>query len=754
MRNLILIFSLSIFCYTVALPQISGRVVDSQTGAGLQGATILSDNDLRASTNADGYFSLALKNEDRLSLRISFVGYAPKLLEVSKTSSLLLIEMDPEIQTIQEIIVTVSGITESLLNSTGSVSSLSLQNLQFHNSLVLNDAVNQVPGLNMSGGGYNTNRLTIRGIGSRSPYGSNRIRAYLNDIPLTTGDGTTSIEEIDIAAMGRIEVLKGPSSAVYGSGLGGAIRMWSLQPTDDDFSFTLSSEAGSFGAFRSFVRAGHKSEKGSQSLFYSNSRTDGFRQNSRYSRNSLLFTSNRSLRNTGFKFTLIYTGVEAQIPSSVNLSSFNSDPRLAAPNWLAVKGFEKYGKLLAGISADTQLKPDLSNKLSIFTSFSDPYESRPFNIIDEKSMSAGIQDQIHLSHGKFEIVAGAEVFLEGYNWKIFETVLGEQGELLADNREKRFYLNTYALTRFKPGKNFTAEFGLNLNVLNYSLDDFFAGDSTDLGGDYRYDPVLSPRLGINYRMGPQSSLHASAGHGFSAPSPEETLLPDGQINTGLKPETGWNFDTGIRGKIHSGRLSYDLTAYYIALSDLLVTKRISEEIFTGINAGKTNHLGIEALLSLEVLSPTIREEFELGFTSSFSVSKNSFIDFTDNDISYSGNSLPGIPSATLYNEMQMKLFSAYGIIVTHRFTGKQFMNDSNTSENGGWQIIDFRLSYSGKIGERQHRIQIYGGVKNLFDTNYAGMILVNAPSFGGAAPRYYYPALPRNYFGGVILEFL
>ncbi len=753
MRNLILTFTLSILCSSAALSQLSGRVIDSQTGAGLPGATILSDNDLRASTNADGYFSLPLKNEDRVNLRISFVGYAPKIFEVSKSPSSLVLEMDPEIQTIQEIIVTVSGITESLLNSTGSVSSLTLQNLQVHNSIVLNDAINQVPGLNMSGGGYNTNRLTIRGIGSRSPYGSNRIRAYLNDIPLTTGDGATSIEEIDIAAIGRIEVLKGPSSAVYGSGLGGAIRMWSLQPSDDDFSFAFSSEAGSFGAFRSYLRAGHKSEKGAQSLFYSNSRSEGFRQNSRYTRNSLLFSSTRNLRNTGLKFSLLYTGVEAQIPSSVNLSSFSSDPRLAAPNWLAVKGFEQYRKLLAGISADTQLKPGLSNKLSVFTSFSDPYESRPFNILDENSASAGVQDHIHISRGKFEIVAGAEAFLEGFNWKIFETLQGEQGALLADNREKRFYLNTFALTRFKPEKNFTAEFGLNLNVLNYSLKDFFTGDSVDLGGKYRYNPVLSPRLGINYRLGSQSSLHASAGHGFSAPSLEETLLPDGQINTGLKPETGWNFDTGIRGKSLFGRFSYDFTAYYIALSNLLVTQRISEEIFSGINAGKTKHIGFESFMSMEVFSPSIREKHELILTSSFSVSKNSFVDFIDDNISYSGNSLPGIPSSTFYNEIRLKLFSAYGIMMTHRFSGNQFMNDSNTSEYGGWQTIDLRLSFSRQIGEKQHRIQVYGGMKNLTDANYAGMILVNAPSFGGAAPRYYYPALPRNYFGGVTLEF-
>ncbi len=741
------------FISTVALAQISGRVFDLQTGAGLEGSTVITNTGLATISNTDGYFTFDPANGSIKNLQISYVGYKPLSIDISGKQVSVMAGLEPDPRAIQELVISVSGLPGSIRRSTGSVSSLTHQNLQVHNGMVLNDAINQVPGLYMAGGGYNTNRLIIRGIGSRSPYSSNRIRAYLDFIPLTSGDGTTTIEDIDIASISRIEVLKGPSSAAYGSGLGGAIRLYSYQPEDDRLSLKINFEAGSFGTYRSFIRSGYKSDKGTISLVYSNSRSAGYRQNSRFLRNSLLFSSGRNFNQTGLKFILLYTDVEAEIPSSVTLTSFTSDPKLAAPNWLAINGYEQYKKLLMGVSSETNVKPGLFNRSAVFVSLSDPYESRPFNILDENSKSAGFSEHLHLTTGKFEFMAGGEVFLEGFNWRVFETIGGEQGNLMADNREKRFYLNTSTLARYKPGNKFTAEIGLSMNILNYSLEDLFIADSLDLSGKYSYEPTFSPRLGINYLTGRDISLHASVGHGFSAPSLEETLLPGGQINTALKPETGWNFDAGIRGNAISRKISYDFTLYHIALSNLLVTRRISEEIFSGINAGKTSHSGLETMIRVNLLSPEFKDKTELTLTSSLTASINSFNDFSDNNTDYSGKKLPGIPSTILNNTLRLKFLKSLEFTILHKFTGRQFINDSNSNDYESWQITDLRLDYTINIGQKNQTIHFYGGVKNLFDKNFAGMILVNAPSFGGAEPRYYYPGLPRNYFLGISIDF-
>jgi len=85
--------------------------------------------------------------------------------------------------------------------------------------------LNTVPGLVMHSGAYNTNRITIRGIGSRNLFGTAKIKAYLNDIPLTNGVGETSLEDIDLSLIQDIKVVKGPTSSLYGAGLGGMIHL-------------------------------------------------------------------------------------------------------------------------------------------------------------------------------------------------------------------------------------------------------------------------------------------------------------------------------------------------------------------------------------------------------------------------------------------------------------------------------------------------------------------------------------------------
>ena len=50
-------------------------------------------------------------------------------------------------------------------------------------------------------------------------------------------------------------------------------------------------------------------------------------------------------------------------------------------------------------------------------------------------------------------------------------------------------------------------------------------------------------------------------------------------------------------------------------------------------------------------------------------------------------------------------------------------------------------------------MKFYGGIRNLFDAHYASMILINAPSFGGQPPRYYYPGTPRYFYLGLRFAF-
>ena len=128
-----------------------------------------------------------------------------------------------------EIILDASPIKNSLQTAASAVSVISSAAINKIDGIILTPVLNTIPGIFMQQGSLNTNRITIRGIGARSQFGTNRVKAYLDGIPLSSGEGETVIEDIDVASIEKIEIIKGPNSTSFGSGLGGVIHLFSRE---------------------------------------------------------------------------------------------------------------------------------------------------------------------------------------------------------------------------------------------------------------------------------------------------------------------------------------------------------------------------------------------------------------------------------------------------------------------------------------------------------------------------------------------
>ncbi len=449
---------------------------------------------------------------------------------------------------LDELTVSVLPFNQTLQESAGGVFLLKPETIGFQLLMNNSELFNLVPGVYMAAGTYNTNRLVIRGVGSRTPYNTNRIKAYLDDIPLTSGDGVSTLEDQESKGIGRIEILKGPASSLYGSGLGGIVRLISPYPKADGFSVSLSGEVGSFGTALYGLTTSYKNKKLAVSGGITNTVSEGYRENSDYGRtNAFANVKLFGLRNT-LSFTLSIVNLFARIPSSLNESDYMNEPWKAGGSWGNMKGFEEYTRILGGLSLESKLGKKTSNKLVLFSSYQDPYESRPFNIVDDRSTSVGFRELIQHDMEAWKFSAGIEYFHEWVDWKVYETNVGTQGALLTHQGETRQHMNTFAMVQWRPTEKLLVDGGINLNLLSYSLQTLYRSDSTDQSGSYSYQPVLSPRIGLSYLHHDQHHLYASVGHGFSAPSLEETLLPEGAVNTELRPETGWNFEVGNRGR--------------------------------------------------------------------------------------------------------------------------------------------------------------------------------------------------------------
>jgi iron complex outermembrane receptor protein len=123
----------------------------------------------------------------------------------------------------------------------------------------------------------NTNRISIRGIGSRAQYGTQKIKAYYEGIPLTTAEGSSTIEDIDMETIGSIEIIKGPNSTSFGSGLGGVINLFAREIPMDEFQTKSTTTYGSFGLLKQSF-SGNYGEALKGSVNYNHLQSDGFRQ--------------------------------------------------------------------------------------------------------------------------------------------------------------------------------------------------------------------------------------------------------------------------------------------------------------------------------------------------------------------------------------------------------------------------------------------------------------------------------------------
>ena len=66
------------------------------------------------------------------------------------------------------------------------IDAISSQDIERYAPTEITTVLNETPSVHVFSGALNTNRLTVRGMGARTPYGTNKIQAYFNGIPITS----------------------------------------------------------------------------------------------------------------------------------------------------------------------------------------------------------------------------------------------------------------------------------------------------------------------------------------------------------------------------------------------------------------------------------------------------------------------------------------------------------------------------------------------------------------------------------------
>lgn len=617
--------------------------------------------------------------------------------------------------------------------------------------------LNQIPGVYMLSGALNTNRITIRGVGARTPFGTDKLRLYFDGIPVTNGTGFSTIEAFDLENLGLVEVIKGPKGTSFGANLGGAILLNSRNTATDETRLRNNFTVGSYNMLKDNLNFQHSEKNFDLTLSYNHLETDGYRQNNRFERDGLLINASiGTSKKNKVGFLLNYIDYTAQIPSSLNETDFRENPTAAASNWLAAQGFEANKYLLVGLSNTHDFGERFKNTSSIFYSYLDHYEPRPFNILDEFTNGYGFRTVFEgtFSEGN-EFSFGSEFYRDEYHWSTFENLFREnngngslQGDRLSRNREFRRQFNAFGALTLALSPRLYGQLGLAFNQTAYDFRDLFNPESGNTSARRDFDAILLPSFGLRYHI-KYGHLFANISRGFSNPSLEETLTPDGIINPDIAQETGMNYEIGASFRFPKQKLALDVALYRMDINNLLVAQRVGEDQFIGRNAGETKHQGFEmAVNNSFALSKTLTVSPYLNYT----FSDHSFVDFVQEDNVFSGNPLTGVPKHRINSGFTLRHNAGFEWSLNHQFVDEIPLTDANTLSSKSFNVFFTSVRYQKPLFKNIN-VGINVGINNLFDANYAQSVQINAVGFGGSQPRYFYPGNGRNLYGSILLNY-
>ena len=721
---------------------IEGIIKENIYNFPIEGIQIIYNNETTYS-NAKGKFIIELQNLPAL-LYLTSPFFFEKYINIKDEKKLEII-LTNRGSILEEVIVKSEINKKKLKNTASSISIIKDIETRKISDISIQSGLNEIPGVYMHTGSLNTNRITIRGMGSRSPYSTNKIKSYINNIPLSNGVGETTIEDLGINLFNQIETIKGPNSSIYGAGLGGAILL-NLEKSKEH-SLSYSSFFGSYKTTKNEINLYKKINKVDFQINFQNLSSDGYRDNNSYTRNNAFGYLGYNI-NDKIKLDLIYNfiNLDSEIPSSLNIDDFNLNPSKAAESWKNANGNEKYKKNLSAISFDY----NSSNYNLIANIFYNNYKSdekRPFNFLKENSNGFGSRIVNTIIKENQKINFGFEFFRENYLWKTFDNYGTDSEKILNDQNEKRNNFLIFSKYEIEINNTSIITFGLSSNNIKYNWETIEYNDLNPQelknkdSKKYKYQNIISPKISLNKTISNQN-LFFTISHGYSPPNIDETLDDKGLVNPNIKPESGWNYELGIRGNLINRKVSYDLNLYLMKIKNLLVAQRTSADTYVGVNAGKTSHPGIELSINSSVWNSIDNKK---NITSEVYFSKNwhKFIEFVNEGNIYSNNYLTGVPLHTVNKNITFKINKIKGTI-NFQNTGKIPINDNNSEYSEPYMLWNLKIGKLFKVNKIN--LNIITGVKNLFDEKYASMILINAKGFGGRKPRYFYPGLPRNYF--------
>src|SRR6185312_458375 len=190
------------------------------------------------------------------------------------------------------------------------------------------DVLRESPGISIKqGNGPRDFGISIRGSNARNGFGIRNMVIFDDGFPVTQPDGLSRSDLIDPHAYGAIDVIRGPSSALYGNYATGGALNFRTRPGGTINGAEYGTEGGSFGYLNNYMTAGQKVGNFEASLFASDARGDGFIQNSWFNTQTVNFLATlKATPDDRFTFKLINNDLFARLPVRLSLNQYYQNP--------------------------------------------------------------------------------------------------------------------------------------------------------------------------------------------------------------------------------------------------------------------------------------------------------------------------------------------------------------------------------------------------------------------------------------------
>lgn len=622
-------------------------------------------------------------------------------------------------------------------------------------------ALNTLPGVRADERSPGSYRLAIRGSAIRSPFGVRNIKAYWNELPLTDAGGNTPLNALDIRALGRIEVIKGPSGSLYGAGTGGTVLFSGLAVPTGQSSVEVSALAGSYGLYGNGLSLQTGKNNSAVSLSYNHLQSDGYRDQSALVRDNLSLTGSFAVSpKRTISILGLYSDLHYQTPGGLTLAQYQANPRASRPATATLPStasqqagiYQRVGYL--GFSHEYRWNDRIQNTTVIYgstTDFVNPYITNYEKRADQ-GLGGRTVTQIRFPNGPLPttFTVGAE-YLRNFT---VDRNFGNRGgtpdtiqtdeELIARQSTVFLQAETELPARFR----LTA--GLSRNDVRYGFTRFLvqatnAQPATML--TRTFSPVWLPRVAVLRTFGQTISVFASISTGYSAPSSQEVRPSAGGFNATLDPERGINYEVGLRGSGLANRLRFDIVVYQLQLHQTIVRRSDASGAEYFVNAGRTDQKGLEAQLSYDFLPVSGTSTVSLfRLWNSLTLTNYRFRDYQQGIADLSNNRVPGVAPTTNVSGIDFETKAGVYAHLTYQFLSEFALNDANTILSDPTQLLQATVGYRRSLGQHW-TFDLYASGDNLLNRTYSLGYDLNA-----VGNRFYNAAPARNGLAGIRLQ--